>query len=501
MRHGMTGWLITLMVASWALAQPRVVQYPLGVPGRETIDAGSVTVADDGISVAFWEGVIHGRTQHHATAAPGQTVRIVHNTQPGRDWHLVSRPILSRDGRRIFYVASDGRNIYPVLDGRAYDLQLEGVCDEPVFSDDGSTLAFVGKLQNGRHQLFVNLRPVGQPHEKISRLVLSPNGERSMAMVQRGERCRIMLDGQLRREWDGIGVKTARFSPDGRRFTYAAHVGDQWFYIIDDDTIGPFSGLYAPGVVFSHDSRRVAYRAAEWPYPSNIQSWDADGNLLMGGQRIFIDGQIGPATANIPVRFLLASDQPLWVEAGPSRQRVVIGDRPSEWFDEISHLSTSPNGIGIAYVGARAGKRQVILNGQVISTHDEIAHLSLSADGHAIAVAVIENGKAVVYHNGRAGARHDETLMLAISPDGRHVAYWGKSQGRARLVVNERAGDGYEAPLPGSKIVWRSPDEFSALARVGGTIHRIDGRLDGQPPTAQVEPEKRRESSRVRVRR
>jgi hypothetical protein len=61
------------------------------------------------------------------------------------------------------------------------------------------------------------------------------------------------------REYDGIGKDTVVFSPDSKRVAYAARRGSMWVVVVDGVEGKAYYGIATP--VFSPDSRRVAYEA------------------------------------------------------------------------------------------------------------------------------------------------------------------------------------------------------------------------------------------------
>src|SRR5687768_10143893 len=135
-----------LLFATAALAAPQVVEQALGRTDPKVIADGKVAVSKSGTVVAFWEGTIEFFGESSASTKRG-SVHVVHNGVPGPEGISATLPALSADGTRCAYfgaaVGPDGK-FFPrlVVDGRSYRPPIKGWQVSPVFSADGSTLAY-----------------------------------------------------------------------------------------------------------------------------------------------------------------------------------------------------------------------------------------------------------------------------------------------------------------------------------------------------------------------
>ncbi len=96
-------------------------------------------------------------------------------------------------------------------------------------------------------------------------LELSPDGRRFAYGANdrsTGDSWFRVIDGRRGKAFDALGVSFV-FSPDGKRFAYTASKGQQWFLVVDGEPQVPIEGIVDDSVVFSPDSRRLAYAVAK----------------------------------------------------------------------------------------------------------------------------------------------------------------------------------------------------------------------------------------------
>ena len=60
-----------------------------------------------------------------------------------------------------------------------------------------------------------------------------PDGKRVAYEAGRGDKSLVVVDGVEGKKYDGIGGALL-FSPDGKRVTYGAQRGDKWLVVVDD---------------------------------------------------------------------------------------------------------------------------------------------------------------------------------------------------------------------------------------------------------------------------
>ena len=71
----------------------------------------------------------------------------------------------------------------------------------------------------------------------------------------------VVVDGEEGEPCDGIGVGSLVFSPDSRRVAYVGNRGNRMFVVIDGRRGKEYDGIVCNTLVFSPDSKHLAYIA------------------------------------------------------------------------------------------------------------------------------------------------------------------------------------------------------------------------------------------------
>jgi hypothetical protein len=155
----------------------------------------------------------------------------------------------------VAYDAQKGDRWIFVIDGtesRPYDGTARGLLS---FSPDGERVACVA-VDKGKYVLVVD----GVEHvwDGIAEIRFSPDG-RLAAVVRRGPKWMVVVDGEEGPGYDGVAREDPVFSSDGARMAYAAKKGNRWV-VVTDGVEGPAYDEIGQGApLFSPDGSHVAY--------------------------------------------------------------------------------------------------------------------------------------------------------------------------------------------------------------------------------------------------
>ena len=91
--------------------------------------------------------------------------------------------------------------------------------------------------------------------------------------ARRGGKWLVVVDGVEGKEYDGIGKGTLVFSPDSKRVAYEAQRGGKWLVVVDGVEGKEYDGIVEGTLVFSPDSKRVAYVSKAWRQAVGRSGW------------------------------------------------------------------------------------------------------------------------------------------------------------------------------------------------------------------------------------
>lgn len=365
--------------------------------------------------------------------------------------------VFSHDGKRHAYLAKRAGKLVAVVDGVA---QAEAGGDlvpwvqPPVFSADGSSVGYLeGSALRKRMRAVVNGKP-GDLFDGIDlhSLLFSPDGKRfAYAANERSpaDSWFVVIDGQRERAFDGLGVSYA-FSPDGKRFAYTARQTNQWFLVVEGDRELAIEGIVDHTLTFSPDSRRLAYAVAK----SDRRAY------------LVVDGKSGPVRDDIGGSFPtgLAPDR-------ASMQTFYGLARPSLLF--------SPDSGRIAYVAHFGQKKRVFVDHQDDGVEMEYLEggMVFSEDSKRLAYGGRGFGnrfheKRFLVVDGKRGADYDGLGYFGFSQDGKHIAYAAKKGAKCVIVVDGVEHGEYGAVPAGP--VFRSDGVLEFLAADKFSLYRFE---------------------------
>ena len=385
----------------------------------------------------------------------------------------------SPDRRRVVFVDHQDDGWVAIIDGKPgkkYD-----AISNVNFSPDSKRVAYCAE-QNGSKFLVVD-RVESKPYSRESDMyaIFSPDSQRVAFMARKAGRNFVVIDGVEGKPYASIrkGGLTPIFSPNSKRFAYAAEISDEkWVMVLDGVESKTYGGVDDP--FFSPDSQHVMFKAwrnsRELVVIDGVEGPEVDGlvhvpigpgapfspdskrtaysTLGRGKEFVIADGKAGPEYDHVKWDSLFfSSKSQLAYSAKTGNDAFVVVDDKVITIPGHKGMDPaivfSPDGTHVAYVGSRGLKSFVVLDGaEGAPTHNTIPKPVFSPDSKRLAYA--QNGfSATVVVDGKPGPKHaiGEISDLIFSPDSQHVAYrvyMSFKVSAARVVI-----DGQESPLWG----------------------------------------------------
>lgn len=375
-------------------------------------------------------------------------------------------------------------------------------------------------------RLIIKETEMGKVSKKIAKdsITVSPDSQHIAWVDVTATPHRVVLDGQPQKPYVGAFPTSLKFSPDSKRFAYAAKTGsakEQVPLAIVDGIAYP--QLYDIGssadLTFFHFS----------PDSKHVVLFAVDGDPRKGFKAVaIVDGKLGTRHDGdfSDLGAVWSPGSRHWagtlINAATRKQRVVIDDVPQQEYDEIMvsnvavvkndqfkntkqhaaelmkhDISFSNDGEHHTYAARRGSTAVLVLDGKELVTDDTLIRRlpNGTMDGGFGQVRISPDGKDVSYvvrdsNRGKAwrvvfGKKHTEYPYLdignALSADGKRFAYFAKPDlDHRRAVVDGVEGKDYDAPLLDARPsdLQFSPDgsRFAARYRKGSkTVIAVDG--------------------------
>lgn len=294
------------------------------------------------------------------------------------DW-VSTPPVFSADGTSVAYKAGQGAESVIVLNGRSGE-RFDWV-GNPVFSHDGLTLAYAAK--SGEQCCVVVGRQKGDYFDAVGNPHFGRNPDFVAYKAERADRMLMVVKGRQSSEYDYVSDPTV--SPDGERIAYLAAMNTEsgekrYHLIIADEVRDVISTPYddVGEVIFSHDGTRVAYVVGEGAY--RIRKY-----RVVSGDKTFreYDGIIG-------LVFGPGGEQIAYLAQNRDRSFIMVGDRklavPGDG-NAWGPPSFSPDGKTIAYMARTKGGVYMVAANAKSEVFDNIYLSIFSPDSRKIAFA------------------------------------------------------------------------------------------------------------------
>ncbi|NIM95078.1 MAG: hypothetical protein GTO18_15370 [Anaerolineales bacterium] len=215
------------------------------------------------------------------------------------------------------------------------------------------------------------------------------------------------------------------FSPDSRRIAYfAMEESGKIITIVDDENFGSYMMVMPESLEFSPDSRQFAY---------TVKSHDGSCVVIDGEEQQTYKGILEYDTIFNPGREGYAYG------AYDGEQWHVITDQGRQGpFEALGKLIFSPGGERLGYKARINGKEALILDGEQQKPYDHVDNPHFNRDGSFYAYAARDGNQWVAVVNGVEQGRYDDLGLTdrSISDVGDHLVYCAKKAGQAYLVAD-----------------------------------------------------------------
>lgn len=350
---------------------------------------------------------------------------------------------------------------------------------EFVFAARGGGVAYLAGAE-GRYRVVHNGR-AGAPYAAIGTVVLSPDGRRCAYPALTDGKWRMVLDGKQGPSFGELG--TPAFSPDGLHLAYQASTGDSWHLVVDG-TVDRGSPTQLLTHEFVGSSRVVLVSEIDDQGCGKLVVTD-----LALEKRTIVDARVCSVVLDADRSRVAAVGA-----SGDGRQVLTFAaDRPDlatrgPEQEAIDKLTFGPDGVSLAYVAERSGKRLVVLGekveplppgelvgsghggslvvrpdgsgagalmaseGSVVlqqfflpgappeAAHEEAESLVYGGDGRLHAYAARRGERWFVVANGKEGPAFDRVVSPSFSPDGKYLVYRARQEGKRFVVIADPSG-------------------------------------------------------------
>lgn len=265
---------------------------------------------------------------------------------------------------------------------------------------------------------------------------------------------RLMLDNRSTTLFDGIADNGLVFSPDSKTVAFAVDRGGRYsVMLMAVDAAEPrqlgsmYQHFIKNGIVFSPDGQRLAYMVAN------------------GTSRyVVLDGiERGPYERLFPTQCRFSEDSrhvayPVFKASDEQFRMVIDAEEDGARYEGISEVVYSPNSQRLAYGCIRNQKWFVCCDGKESPNHDSIGtNLCFSPDSRRLAYKVAEEDASFMVIDGVQQQVYKSVSGFTFSPNGKRNAFTASVNNvHWSVIVDDRVGPKYDGIRLGTPVF--SPD-------------------------------------------
>ncbi len=466
-----------------------------GVAGKEYNEAHSQSFSPDGDHLAYLAR-LGEKYCVVLDGAEGEFFnRIVETSK--QQWPFVFSP----DSARLAYVASREGKQCVVVDGRPGPAFDEVLHHSFSFSEDSKHFAYAAIvssqgiiIRDGKEVLRADgivsdVQSFGETRiGETFGPFLSPDGTRLACGVRRGTNCFVVLDNIESGPWQRINCLVApredfaRFSADGRHFTYVGLRGEKDFVVVDRQEN---TNSWMDCAVFSPDSQRTAF--------SRYRESSGKGTF----SSVVLDGLPGKEFSGTMEELVFSPNGKRLAYRVSERGGGYVVEHGGEEFDgyySSGDIIFSPDSKHLAFRGSKNGQSFMVIDGrdylQSDNGHDiRSDYFTFSPDSQRWGYIAQQGDEHYAVISGATYGPYDylsvpdEEAYIYFSPDSRHFAFMANRDysknnyrgGREYLVVDGRDYEIQDASwLSGSVLRFDSPTKLHGLLMGEDRISRLE---------------------------
>jgi len=260
--------------------------------------------------------------------------------------------------------------------------------------------------------------------------ILASADHKKFAMAIKNKKKKYVLYDNIEKSREYDALFNLNFSADGAKLAFTAKDNNDSYVVVDGKELGPFKTLLSDTVIFSPDSRRYAF-AAGFKFFSDKEEFF-----------VIIDGERGPRFDYLtlePPRFSPDSKRIIYFVRDKDLSFAMLDglEGPNfEWTGGIPVFSY--DGSLVSYYGSRNDIGFVVVNNSLIGGFYGLSNPVFSPVSLDIAYAAWKERKSPwqVYLNHRPLEKYNFSNHPVFSPDGSRFAFWASNGEKQFAVVD-----------------------------------------------------------------